>query len=52
MATWLDLWTLTFWLKQVGFSELDPQQVIHFCRGVLPATRMQSRIPFVDGLPI
>ena len=25
-----DLWTLTFWLKEVGFSELDPQTVEHF----------------------
>ena len=27
MAIWLDLWTVTFWLKQFGFSELHSQKV-------------------------
>ena len=37
MAIWLDLWTLTSWLKQDGFAEWDPQQVINLQTGQQPS---------------
>ena len=43
MAIWLNLWTLTCLLKQLGFSELDPHKVKTRFRRVVTATRETAR---------
>ena len=47
-----DVWTRTIWLKPAGFSELDPQKVIHFSQrglagnqGLSPPKSLHWNIP-------